>query len=219
MATQSTTATVPILDLAGKSIGTKELNPEIFGGEINKKTLRYYLHVYLKNQRQGNAATKTRGEVNATTKKLYRQKGTGGARHGSKRAPLFVGGGVTFGPQPKDISVTITKKQKRIALFSSLAAKSQEKAILCLTNEATKIEKPSTKSVYAFLKSTELTGKKVLMVVDSVGNNLVRSSRNLKSVDLAEVYTLDAYTILCHDAIVFTEEALDSLTTHFLRTI
>lgn len=209
---------IPVFDLEGKSVGSKQLRPDIFGVAVNQKTLRQYIHVYLKNQRQGNAATKTRGEVNATTKKLYRQKGTGGARHGSRRAPIFVGGGVVFGPQPRDIVASINKKQKRIALLSSLTAKSQSGGIACLSNAVYSMQDPQTKLVATFLKNQELDSKKVLLVVDSIANNFVRSARNLKNVDIAEVYSLNAYDVLNHEVVVFTEQALDSLATHFLKT-
>ena len=118
--------TVSVYGMDGKSSGTVTLPKEIFGEVVNKKLLAQAVRVYMANKRQGNASTKTRGEVEGSTRKIYRQKGTGNARHGSIRAPIFVKGGIVHGPKPRDFGLDLSKKMRRKALFSALSAKLQD---------------------------------------------------------------------------------------------
>src|SRR3990172_10626024 len=127
--------TLPVYGVDGKEKTPADLQKEIFSVEVNPRLLAQYVRVYLANQRQGNASTKTRGEVTGSTRKIYRQKGTGNARHGSIKAPIFVGGGITFGPKPRDYSLKMNKKQKTLALFSSLTVKANDKEIFALQDE------------------------------------------------------------------------------------
>src|SRR5258708_225116 len=118
-----TPVSVDVIGVDGKVSGKVSLPGEMFGEKVNKTLLAQAVRVYLANQRQGNASTKTRGEVDGSTAKIYRQKGTGRARHGSKRAPIFVKGGLVFGPKPRDFSLALPQKMKRKALFGALSAK------------------------------------------------------------------------------------------------
>src|SRR6266404_5428662 len=123
------TVSVAVVGIDGKVSGKVSLPGEMFGEKVNKALLAQAVRVYLANQRQGNASTKTRGEVDGSTAKIYRQKGTGRARHGSKRAPIFVKGGIVFGPKPRDFSLSLPQKMKRKALFSALSAKVKDKEV------------------------------------------------------------------------------------------
>src|SRR3989338_4919632 len=124
--------TIPVYDLNGKEKGTVELAKEIFAVEASPKLLAQYVRVYLANRRQGTASTKTRGEITGSTRKIYKQKGTGRDRHGDIKAPIFVGGGTVGGPKPRDYSLKFNKKQTKKALFYSLSLKFKEQGIFGL---------------------------------------------------------------------------------------
>src|SRR5882724_11511103 len=128
------TLALDVYGLDGKVAEKVTVPAAIFGEKVNKTLLAQAVRVYLANKRQGNASTKTRGEVDGSTRKIYRQKGTGKARHGSVRAPIFVHGGVVFGPKPRDFSLSLPKKMKRKALFSALSAKLQGKELIVVSS-------------------------------------------------------------------------------------
>lgn len=215
--TKSTNSdSIAILSLAGEIVGEKKLPEAIFGVEAKKETIAQYIRVYHENQRQGNVSTKTRSEVTGSTKKIYRQKGTGGARHGARKAPIFIGGGITFGPKPRDLHLNMNKKQKRQVLFSSLTMKNNDGSLLCLTNEVTKAA-PKTKDVSSFLKAKELQNKKVLFVTTDKTNNFVLSARNVEGVTIIDTTSINPYIILLNQAVVFFDTAIDQLETHFLK--
>lgn len=209
---QSASLTIPVFALEGDSKKEIQLPEAIFGGDVNEVNLTQYLRVYMINQRQGNASTKDRGEVTGSTRKIYRQKGTGGARHGARKAPIFVGGGITFGPRPRDLMAKMNKKQKRLALVSSLTMKNNDKAVFCVadSNESLK-----TKAVASFMKKNELGEKKILMVLNEYGNAMNLASRNIQDVTIVDVKSMNPYMILNSDALVFTESAIEVLTKHF----
>lgn len=207
---------VPVYTLDGASATTEELPAEIFGQKVNTILIAQYVRVYLNNQREGNASAKTRTEVVGTTKKVYRQKGTGRARHGSAKANLFRGGGVTFGPVLRDFDMTINKKQKKQALFSSLSQKASEKVISVLDAKDFG-ETPKTKKIADLLKATKSQGK-ILFVLSKVEDNaIVKSLRNIKKIDIMQASTLNAYDVLNHREIMFVDDAVSVLTTHFLK--
>lgn len=208
---------MPIYDLTGKSEKEMELPKEIFSVEANPQILAQYIRVYLANQRQGNASTKTRSEVTGSTRKIYKQKGTGRARHGARKAPIFVGGGVTQGPKPKDFSLKIGKKQKRIALFNSLTLKAKENSIVGLTNEVLNIE-PKTKKIAGLFKTIGLNDQKVLLVLPNMKNNLWMASRNIDSLKGIISADINPYFVLKYRKIIFTEDALKNLISHFTKT-
>ena len=188
----------------------------IFGQKENKALIAQYIRVYLQNQRMGTSSSKTRGEVIGSTRKIYKQKGTGGARHGSNKANVFRGGGVTFGPTPRDYSRDMNKKQKKQALFISLSMKLKENAIMALEGAAIEM-KPKTKEVSIFLKSLKLNSKKVLVVLPNVAKNgLLLSARNIPNVEITQSSTVNPYAVLNNKKIIFVGDALKTLEKHFL---
>lgn len=213
---QSKELSMKIVSLSGKDEGTKELPAEIFAVENAKETVAQYIRVFLQNQRQGTQSTKTRAEVIGSTKKIYRQKGTGGARHGARKANLFVGGGITFGPKPRDFSLKMNKKQKKLALFSTLSIKAQNNSILGLKVAEKEIEKPKTKLFTEFLKKNEMSDKKVLLVTaDSYKDNVYFSAKNIGNITIADAKHLNAYTVMAHETMIILEEAIQSLQDHY----
>lgn len=207
----------PTLDLSGKEGKDKEFRKEIFAVDASMRLLAQYERVYLANQRQGTASTKTRGQVTGSTRKIYRQKGTGRARHGDIKAPIFVGGGIVGGPKPRDFSLRISKKQKRKALFFSLSLKKKQNDILVLSDDFLQIQ-PKTKNFVAFLKSVNLLRQSLLLVLSKIEkNNLVMSVRNIANISICEAASLNAHAVLSHDKILFISQALDNLNNHFLK--
>ncbi|MBI2051517.1 50S ribosomal protein L4 [Candidatus Roizmanbacteria bacterium] len=209
--------TIPVFDLAGKRKKEMTLPKEVFSSKINEKLLARYVYVYLANQRQGTASTKKRGEIVGSKRKIWRQKGTGRARHGARSAPIFVGGGVAFGPKPKSFSLRMNKKQKRKALFDALTKAWVQKNILGLSKESVDME-PKTKVFAKFLNRLDLRDKKVLIVLPRLEkNNLVLAARNIPQLDLVDTKTLNAYEILSKEKIIFVDGALEVLEKHFLK--
>jgi large subunit ribosomal protein L4 len=206
-----------IYDVEGKEKKEVELPKEIFKVEVNPKLLAQYVRVYLANQRAGTASTKTRGEVVGSTRKIYRQKGTGRARHGDIRAPIFVGGGITFGPKPRDFSLKFNKKQKIKTLFGALSLKFKEKKILGLDDKALTI-KPKTKNIVNFFNQLKISGQKNLLILPKMEkNNLVLASRNIPRTMFTEAKLLNAYLVLNQTNLIFIEEALTVFKNHFLK--
>ena len=146
--------TAEVFDLYGKFVEKIQFPKEIFGAKENPKLVSQAVRVYLNNQRRGTASTKSRGEVRISTRKIWRQKGLGRARHGAKSAPIFVGGGVAFGPKPRDFSLNLNKKMRKAALFAVLSSKQKDGEIRVLKN-LEKIE-PKTKNVEKILDKDEL---------------------------------------------------------------
>lgn len=216
---KSTGLSVPLYDISGKETGAMSLPKDIFSTKANKDLLAQYIHVYRTNQRQGTASTKTRAEVNKTTKKIYRQKGTGRARHGAKSAPIFVGGGVTFGPRPRTFHASVNKKQRRQALFGALTLSLKEHNIVGLSDKAFTIE-PKTKNIAQLLKKIEFEHKKVLFVFPKMENsNLTKAVRNIDSTSLIDAKSLNAYEVLNANKIMFVESALPILVEHFGKKV
>jgi large subunit ribosomal protein L4 len=209
---------IAVYDMSGKEKEAVAVSADLFGQEENKALVAQYVRVYTQNQRQGTANAKTRGEVVGTTKKVYKQKGTGRARHGSKKANLFTGGGVTFGPRPRDYSLSMSKKQKRIALCVSLSMKMQKKGVFGLSEEAMTI-KPKTKQVVDFIAALKLQKKKVLFVLPKVEKSgFVLSTRNIQNIDIIQADTINPYEVLNHSSVIFVGKALESLEKHFGKT-
>jgi large subunit ribosomal protein L4 len=206
-----------VLDLKGKEIKEITLKKEIFASPVNERLIAQYVRVYLANQRQGTASTKMRGEVVGSTRKIYRQKGTGKARHGDIRAPIFVGGGVTFGPKPRDYSLKMNKKQQRKALFDSLTLKYKNNQIEGLEDGFLKIE-PKTKVLYLFLKQTNNNKRKTLLVLPKIEkNNLILASRNIPNLAIVAADSINAYNVLNSEKIFFVEKALELFVNHFFK--
>ncbi len=208
-----------VFDAMGKAVETVNLPEEIFGVKINKELLSQAVRVYLANQRLGTAKTKDRGEVHGTTKKVWQQKGTGRARHGSRRAPIFVHGGIAFGPRPRDFSLKLSKKMKTRALFSALSSKVKDRQLRIVAG-LEKI-KPKTKIMLEALKNLGIKGKKkVLLVIPSTNGSyetVYRSARNIENVVLLSSNTLNAYKVLDNKIIILMKDAIDSIKSNFLR--
>ncbi len=212
------TMAIQMYDIAGKATESVSVSETVFGQEENKALISQYIRVYTINQRQGTVSAKTRAEVNGTTKKVWRQKGTGRARHSSDKAALFVGGGVTFGPKPRIFSKDMNKKQKKLALFIALSMKLKNKDIVGLDG-ASLTMKPKTKDVSQFLKKTEIEGNKILFVLPEMKKEgLVLSARNIKNIDMVQASTVNPYEILNHGKVVFVGDAVQKLEAHFLNT-
>ena len=207
--------TVDVFGIDGKVVGKHALLATIFAVKINKQLISQAVRVYLANQRQGNASTKTRGEVTGSTRKIYRQKGTGRARHGGIRAPLFVGGGVAWGPRPHDFSLSLPQKMKQIALASALTGKVQEQE-LKIVSGVEKLE-GKTKAMVGALAGLGLRTKekgkeiKVLLVINDGATNVVRAARNIERVTVTSASRLNVYDVITTKQILFTEEAVESL--------
>ncbi|MFA6080939.1 MAG: 50S ribosomal protein L4 [Patescibacteria group bacterium] len=198
-----------IYSIEGKETKTVELPKEVFAVTANPSLLAQAVRVYLINQRQGNVKVKTRGEVIGSTRKIYRQKGTGKARHGAIKAPIFVGGGIAHGPKQKEYNLKFNKKERKIALFGALSEKLKEKKIFGL-EEKTLIMKPKTKAVVNFLRELKLIGKNNLMIMKKMEkNNLVLSMRNISNITFVDVNSLNPYLILKSSSLIFVENALE----------
>ncbi len=214
--TAQTGLTVAVYDKAGKSARQVDVASELFGQPVNKAVLAAYTKIYLTNQRQGTASTKTRSYVKMTSKKMYRQKGTGRARHGAANAPLFVGGGVAFGPLPKAYSKDFNKKQKKIAIVSALSDAYARKAVVAVDESIAAME-PKTTVVSAMLKAME-SPKKVLFVLPKIEKaGLVLAARNIPGVTIMDARSLNAYEVMKARQILFVESALTVAADHFAK--
>lgn len=198
---------IPVYSLTGRAVGTMSLPNEIFGQKVNKSLLAQALRVYMTNQKSFTASTKTRGEVKGSTAKIYRQKGTGRARHGARTAPLFVGGGVVFGPTPRKVKLELPQKMKKAALLSALSSKMAEKQILGLSG----LDKASgkTKEVAKLIEKLKLNS--ALIVTAKPLDNVVRAVRNILKVSVLPVNQLNAYEILKHQMLLLSKEAVARL--------
>ena len=208
--------TLDVFDLDGKVAGKVSLSEAIFGDKVNKSLLAQAVRVYLANKRQGTASTKTRGEVDGSTRKIYRQKGTGRARHGSLRAPIFVKGGIVFGPKPRDYSLSLPKKMKRKALFSALSAKVLDGEVKVLQG-LEKIE-PKTKHFAGVLQKLGFDGKKkkLLLVTPGSLDNVKRAGRNIEGVSFLPAKQLNAYDVLKNKNLLIMKDSLTEMEKYFL---
>jgi large subunit ribosomal protein L4 len=198
---------IPVISKTGQETGKKvNLKPEIFGIEPNDHAIYLDIKQYLANQRQGTAKSKQRNEVSGSTKKIYRQKGTGGARHGSRKAPIFVGGGRVFGPQPRDYSFKLNKKLKRLARISALSYKAKDNNLTVIENIT--FEKPATKEFNSLLKNLSLNGVKSLVVIPEINKNLILSARNIPKTKVIQASDINTYDILNAQQLVLLEGAL-----------
>ncbi len=205
-----------LVDLAGKDAGAMQLPSEIFAAEINNALIAQAIRVFLANQREGSASTKTRGEVRGSTRKIYRQKGTGRARHGGIRAPIFVGGGIVFGPHPRDYSLKLSKKMKKKALFSALSARNAEHALTIVAG-AEKMSPKTKEAAKTFANLSVADKKRVLFVVSDTAESVKKSTRNLPYITILPYAQLNTYDVVSAHAIVFMQEAAVKLEGHFLK--
>jgi large subunit ribosomal protein L4 len=192
-----------------KAGSTAELSDDIFAIEPNETALYEDVRRHLANKRQGTAKTKGRSEVTGSTKKLYRQKGTGNARRGDIKSPLLRKGGTVFGPQPRDYSFKLNKKVIQLARKSALSLKATEEAIT-VVNDFT-FEAPKTKQVVDLLSAFELAEKKVLLLTKETDKNIFKSARNLQNVFVVEANKPNTYQILHADVVLIQEGAIEVL--------
>lgn len=201
--------TVAVYDINGKETGTIELPKEIFGAKVNPVLMAQAVRVYLANQRLGSAHTKSRGEVDGSTRKIYRQKGTGRARHGGIRAPIFVGGGVAHGPKAKEFDLSLSKKMKKAAVLSALSSMAHDGQIKVIAG-LEKVES-KTKVMAQTLKSMGLSGKKALLVMPKHTENVFKAARNIEKVKVTAAALLNTYEVLNAGTLVVMKEALEAM--------
>jgi large subunit ribosomal protein L4 len=195
-----------VLNIQGKKTGrTVELPEEIFGIEPNDHVIYLAVKQYLAAQRQGTHKVKTRMEVQGSSKKLHRQKGTGGSRKGNLRNPLYKGGGTIFGPKPRDYDFKLNRKVKDLAKMSALAHKAKGNSIVVV--EDIKVDAPKTKQFTEALKSLNVAGKKVLFVMPDNSDNLFLSLRNIPTVEGVLLADVNTYDIVNADVLLLSESA------------
>jgi large subunit ribosomal protein L4 len=197
-----------VMDNHGKEVEKIELPDAIFDGKVNKALLHQIVVAYERNLRQGNAATKTRGEISGGGKKPWKQKGTGRARAGSSRSPLWRHGGVVFGPHPRDFSVQIPQKVKLAALKSGLNDKLNSGSIKII--DSINMEKPKTKEFMNLLTKLKIK-EDTLAVLDAKDKNAILSSRNISFLSLKQANDINAYDVLRHKNILITKSGLKIL--------
>jgi large subunit ribosomal protein L4 len=201
---------IPVLDTEGRQIGSEKLDPTSFGDRVRYDLLKQAVVAYRAGMRQGTAATKSRGQVQGSTRKLYRQKGTGRARAGNARTPLRVGGGRTFAKVHRDFSKKLPRKMRRLARNSAILAKAQSGSTLIV--EGLAFEKPQTSKMAGILKATK-TDRGALLTVAVADPNMLKSVQNIPRVQMKMVSDLNAYDVLRARHLLFTPEAFKALTT------
>lgn len=202
-------AKVKVQDQAGKKVGEQELDPAVFDVEVNEPVMHQVVVAGMAAARGGNQSTKTRAEVSGGGRKPWRQKGTGRARHGSIRSPIWAGGGVAHGPKPRDHSLRVPKKMKRLALRSALTDRARAGRIKVLDSIA--FDEPSTKDALGMLDSLDAGGATVLLVLAKPDEVVERSFRNLGEVKIDYPGNVSTYDVLYADWIVFTRDALEAV--------
>ncbi|HSX19084.1 MAG TPA: 50S ribosomal protein L4 [Candidatus Saccharimonadales bacterium] len=202
--------TLQAYDMTGKSAGTVTLPKEVFGQKPNKNLLAQAIRVYTLNLSPTTANTKTRGEVRGGGIKPWKQKGTGRARAGSRRSPLWVGGGITFGPRTKDTKLALPQKMKQKALIYALSQKAQESQIKVITN----IEKAEakTKPIAALLKNLDIN-KNSLLIVSEKSNNLKLATQNIKNLQVETTQNINAYEVMKNHNLLLSKESITKFET------
>ena len=197
-----------VFNMAGQEIGEVELSEAVFGIEPNKSVLHDSVKNHLANCRQGTQSALTKGEVDFTTKKPWRQKGTGRARAGYAGAPEWTHGGVAFAPKPRDYSYTLNKKVRRLAMKSALSAKAAENEVLVV--DGLKLDEIKTKTFKEFLNKIGISGK-ALVVTENVDEKVVKSARNIPGVNTTTATILSPYMILTNGVMVVDKAALTKM--------
>lgn len=200
---------VKLYNQEGAEVGTVDLKPEIFEIEPNEAVVHQYVVNYLARQRQGNASTKTRRDVRGGGKKPWRQKGTGRARAGTSRSPLWRGGGTVFGPHPRLYGYEMPKKMKRLAIKSVLADKAQSDKLRVI--DKIELAEIKTKQVVSMIDGFELTGKKCIILDEGINENCFLSCRNLEKVKYARATQASGYDMLHADFVLVTKAGLDKI--------
>lgn len=200
-------ANVSVYNMKGETVGTLELDDAVFGVEVNEHLVHMAVVAQLANKRQGTQSARTRAEVSGGGKKPWRQKGTGHARQGSTRAPQWTGGGIVFAPKPRDYTIRLNKKEKRLALKSALTSRVNEGKFIVVDQIA--MDEIKTKNFKAMLDALKVN--KALVVLDSNDQNVVRSARNIENVKTALTNTINVYDILKYNTVVTTKAAVETI--------
>jgi large subunit ribosomal protein L4 len=200
---------VPIRNASGQEVGTYEFDPDELASGINRQLLHDVVVMYEANRRVGTVQTKSRGMVDGSTKKLYRQKGTGRARAGNRRTPVRVGGGHTFGKKPRDWSYRLPKKAVRLAIRMALLSKFLDDQVTVLDDLS--ISEPKTKQVASVLKVLGLANTSCLLATEAQDGNLWKSARNIANLWVSPAQQLNAYNLLHQRQLIVTRAALDAL--------
>ncbi len=200
-------ANVSVYNMEGKEVGTMELNDAVFGVEINDHLVHLAVVRQLANNRQGTQKAKTRSEVSGGGRKPWRQKGTGHARQGSTRSPQWTGGGVVFAPVPRDYSIKMNKKERRLALKSALTSRVQENKLIVL--EDLTLDEAKTKAMQTVLNNLNVS--KALVVLGEQNENVVLSARNIPDVVTAYTNTINVFDILKYNTLILTKSAVASI--------
>ena len=200
-------ANVSVYNMEGKEVGTMELNDAVFGVEINDHLVHLAVVRQFANNRQGTQKAKTRSEVSGGGRKPWRQKGTGHARQGSTRSPQWTGGGVVFAPVPRDYSIKMNKKERRLALKSALTSRVQENKLIVL--EDLTLDEAKTKAMQTVLNNLNVS--KALVVLNEENKNVVLSTRNIPDVVTAYTNTINVFDILKYNTLILTKSAVASI--------
>ena len=201
---------IAILNIKGEDTGRKaKLNDKVFKIEPNDHAIYLDVKQYLANQRQGTHKSKERADINGSTKKVKRQKGTGTARMGSVKSPILRGGGRAFGPRPRDYGFKLNKKVKALARKSALSYKAKEKDLTIVENFS--LEQPKTKSYLEILISLSFADKKTLMVIPEVDSNIVMSGRNIRKAKIALASDVNTYDVLNADKLILCEGSIEKI--------
>ena len=200
-------ATVSVKNMEGNEVGTIELSDAVFGVDVNEHLVHMAVVAQLANKRQGTQKAKTRSEVSGGGRKPWRQKGTGHARQGSTRAPQWTGGGVVFAPTPRDYTIRLNKKEKRLALKSVLTSKVQENKLIVV--DELKFDEIKTKNFVNVMNN--LKAEKALVVLNENDANVVMSARNIPTVKTALTNTINVYDILKYNTLILTKDAVATI--------
>ena len=202
-------ASLKVHNRIGKEVGTYEIDPAAIAPKINKQLLHDAVVMYQANQRQGSATTRSRGEVSGSTKKMYRQKGTGNARAGHRRSGVRRGGGHIFAKKPRDYSYRLPKKALKLATRMAIASKIQDAQIKVIDELA--FDAPATKEMAEILKALDLQGSSTLVATADLDRNVYLSARNIQDVSVAPVSDLNALSVLAPSCLLVTKAALDAI--------
>lgn len=201
-----------VIDITGKETSTVNLEDKVFNSKVNRNLLLQYIRVFLANRRQGTSSTKTRGEVSGGGKKPWKQKGTGRARHGSIRSPIWAGGGISHGPKPVDWTLSLPKKMKKLSMISALSSKTQLDKLKIVQDF--NFDSPKTKQMEAFINKLELTNSTLLILAT---NNLHtrRSTQNIKQLSTALVDNVNPYEVVNAKNVIIEQGAVEILNTKY----
>ena len=200
-------AKLSVYNIEGNQVGEIELNDAVFGVEVNENLVHQAVLNQLANNRQGTQKAKTRSEVSGGGRKPWRQKGTGHARQGSTRSPQWTGGGVVFAPKPRDYSIKLNKKERRLAIKSALTTKVNESKLIVL--DSFELDEIKTKKFVAVMNN--LKAEKALVVLNEKNDNVIKSANNVPTVKTALTNTINVYDILKYDTLVLTQDAVATI--------